>query len=277
MTAPILILGSRGKTGQRLHRQLSAQGIAVRCATRTPRTMDDVAFDWSDAALAKAAFEGVQRAYVVAPTDRSDHAELMVPVLDHAVRVGVQRLVLLSAETLERGGPMMGQVHDWIADHAPQWAVLRPSWFMQNFAEPRHLDGAKREGVIYSATGQGRVGFIDAEDIARVAAAALTADEGWNRDLILTGPQALSYNDVAAHLSRHLGRDVRHVALSEDALAERLEGQGLPSDYARVLAAMDTAIAAGAAETLSPEVEQVTGVPPRRLADCMSRDADFAA
>lgn len=277
MTAPILILGARGKTGQRLSRHLGAQGITLRRATRTPSAIDEIAFDWSNTALARVAFEGVQRAYIVAPTDRSDHAEVMLPVLGHAVRAGVQRLVLLSAETLERGGPMMGQVHDWIADHAPQWAVLRPSWFMQNFAESRHMDQARRDGVIYSATGQGRVGFIDADDIARVAAAALTADEGWNRDLILTGPQALTYDDVAAHLSRHLGHPVRHVALTEDELAQRLEEQGLPSDYARVLAAMDTAIAAGAAERLSAAVEQVTGEPPRRLADCMARDADFAA
>lgn len=277
MTAPILILGARGKTGQRLARHLMSAGHGVRLASRNPTGDLEVAFDWADYPKAVAAFDGIRTAYIVAPTDRNDHAEVMIPVLERALQSGVRRLVLLSAASVERGGPMMGAVHDWMADHAPEWAVLRPSWFMQNFAEPRHINTARENGAIYSATADGKVAFIDADDIARGAMAALTAPEAWNRDLVLTGPQSLTYADVADHLSQLLRIPVRHVNQSEDEMAQRLEGLGMPANYAEVLAAMDTEIANGSAETLTNEVERTTNVAPRSLAQCMASDPVFSA
>ena len=274
--SPILILGARGKTGQRLAPLLREAGQALRLGTRSPTAPDEVAFDWADKDGAIAAFDGVEAAYVVAPTDRTDHAEVMIPVLEQAIKAGTRRLVLLSAASLERGGPMMGQIHDYLAHNAPEWAVLRPSWFMQNLAEPRHMVSARTLGCLYTAAGEGRVAFIDAGDIARVAAVALTSLKPLNRDLILTGPQSLTYAEVAHQLGHHLGHEVRHVSLSVPQLARRLELQGLPSDYAQLLAGMDQAIADGPPEVVSFEVLTLTGQPPRSFADCMASDPAFA-
>ncbi len=175
---------------------------------------------------------------------------------------GVRRFVLLSSSRLEPGGPMMGEVHAWLAKSASEWAVLRPSWFMQNFSEGPHAATIREEGIIYTATGAGRVGFIDAEDIAAAAAASLTATTPLNSDVVLTGPDALSYDDTAAIITAALGRPVRHVSLDPAALAARFVAQGLRSDYAGMLAGLDADIASGAEDRTTLGVEQVTGQRP---------------
>ena len=130
----ILVIGGKGKTGQRVVGQLTARGAELAVGTRTPTGSRDRFFDWADAASVTA-FEDCSAAYLVAPTDRTDHLDLMRPILERAIEHGVRRFVLLSSSLLDRGGPMMGGVHDWLADTAPEWAVLRPSWSMPNVSD----------------------------------------------------------------------------------------------------------------------------------------------
>lgn len=257
----VFITGGKGKTGRRLASRLTASGIDVVIGTRTPDGPRDRRFVWADPSTASA-FDGCDAVYLVAPTDRTDHLAVMQPLLEEAMERGVRRFVLLSSSLLEPDGPMMGEVHAWLAQSATEWAVLRPSWFMQNFSEGPHAATIREEGIIYSATGAGRVGFIDAEDIAATAAACLTATTPLNSDVVLTGPQALSYDNIAAIITAALGRPVRHVSLDPAALVARLVAQGLPPDYANTLARMDADIAAGAEDCTTSGVEQVTGQRP---------------
>ena len=238
--------------------RLSAAGIDVVIGTRTPDGAQDRRFEWSDPA-SSSAFEGCNAVYLVAPTDRTDHLAVMQPLLEEAMGRGVRRLVLLSSSSLGPGGPMMGEVHAWLEKSAADWAVLRPSWFMQNFTEGPQAATIREEGIIYSATGAGRVGFIDAEDIAATAAAALTATTPLNSDVVLTGPDALSYDDTAAIIASAIGRPVHHVSLDPAALTARFVSQGLPADYAKTLTALDLHIAAGSEDCTTSGVEQVTG------------------
>ena len=261
MPERILVTGGTGKTGARVAAALALAGHDLRIATRHPAGKNDRRLDWSDVQTATA-FEGCTAAYLVAPTDSVDHLARMRPHLERAIGGGTRRFVLLSASSLERGGAMMGAVHDWLAQNAPEWVVLRPSWFMQNFSEGPHAVTLREEGVIYSATGTGRVGFIDAGDIAEAAVAALVAPVALNRDVVLTGPEALSYNDLAGILSQVLRRPIRHVALDADTQARRFEAQGLPSEYARMLSALDQRIAGGAEDRTTDGVAQLTGRTP---------------
>ena len=165
---------------------------------------------------------------------------------------------------------MMGETHAWLSANAPEWTVLRPSWFMQNFSKSPDADTIRKEGVIYSATGKGRVGFIDADDIAACAVAALAAPRPLDRDVVLTGPDALSYDDIAAIIAQVLDRPIRHVSLSRAALGRRFEEQGMPSDYAEVLSDLDEAIRTGAEDRTTQGVQLLTGVAPsgfRRFAE----------
>lgn len=257
----VLVTGGTGKTGRRVAARLAEAGIEVVIGTRAPNGPQDRRFDWADPSSAMA-FSGCEAAYLVAPTDRTDHLAVMRPLLEEAMRRGVQRFVLLSSSLLEPGGPMMGEVHAWLAKSAPDWTVLRPSWFMQNFSDGPHAATIRQEGMIYSATRSGRVGFIDAEDIAATATAALTSTARLNSDVVVTGPEALSYDDIAAIISATLGRPVRHVSLDPAAMTDRFVAQGLPPAYAEMLTNLDMAIATGVEDRTTLGVQQLTGQQP---------------
>ena len=262
MPDKIFVIGGKGKTGRHVVRGLSERGVAAKVGTRNPSGENELAFDWRQAELARRAFDGVDALYIVAPTDSSDHGTIVPPVLDIALSSGVRRFVLLSASSLEAGGPMMGQVHAYLKENAQDWTVLRPTWFMQNFSEQQHLATIQNEDAIYSATGVGRVGFVDAADIARAAVGALLAEKAWNRDFILTGPETLSYAEMAARLTRILGRSITHVNLTIEQLAGRFQRNGMDKVYAQTLAAMDGNIAQGSEDQLSDGVLALSGQPP---------------
>lgn len=185
----------------------------------------------------------MDRVYLVPPPGTSDPAAVMLPFLRRARASGVRRAVLLSSSAIPAGGPAVGQVHAALPGIFDEWAVLRPSWFMQNFTgDHLHARTVRAEGVIRTAAGEGRVGFIDAEDIAAVAVRALLDDRAPNTDLVITGPQALSYGDIAAVLTEVTGRTVVHQRLTREEMVQRLAAE-MPAAFASMLADMDLAIA----------------------------------
>lgn len=274
MSTQILVIGGKGKTGRLVTQELATIGVRAKVTTRSPSSHNDVAFDWEDHRTADAAFDGVDAVYIVAPTNNSDHGTIVPPVLDIARKRGVRRFVLLSASSLEAGGPMMGQIHSYLRDEAPEWTVLRPTWFMQNFSEQQHLETIRHENAIYSATGKGRVGFIDAADIARAAVSALLAETSWNRDFILTGPETLSYTDFAEKISDVIGRTIKHINLTTPELAERYARAGLDEAYASILAKMDERISEGSEDRLSNGVFALTGRSPNTAAEFAEKHKD---
>lgn len=268
----ILVTGGRGKTGSRLVKILTDRGINHSVSARIPKNENEIAFDWLNPELAIKAFEGVTSAYIVAPTNTSEHGKIVIPVLEKAIDIGLKRIVLLSASAIEAGGPMMGEVHAWLIKYAPEWTVLRPTWFMQNFSEQHHVKTINDESKIYSATGTGRVAFIDAQDIARVAADALLSAESWNRELLLTGPNPLSYGDVAEKLSLALGKEVTHNNLTYSEFVLQLQKLGLDENYSQILANMDINVASNLEEYVTNDVEQSTGQYPNSFDDFILRE-----
>lgn len=264
----ILVTGGTGTTGRRILARLAARGLRYRAATRNPASENQIRFDWSDETTFEAALDCVGSIYLIAPSGVAEPLPVMIPFMKQAMRRGVRRFVLLSASSLDADGPMMGTVHAWLRDHAPEWVVLRPTWFMQNFSEGQLLAPIRDEGAIYTATGNGRIGFIDAEDIAAVAIEALTQQEFPSGDMILTGPAALSYDDVASTLSGVLDHTVRHHHLCVDELAARhMTHSSLPEAYAQTLAAMDADISAGSEDRVTDAVARITGRSPRALSE----------
>jgi ergot alkaloid biosynthesis protein len=266
----VLLTGGTGKVGRRLAHRLRELGQPVRIASRSgtaPEGLAAVRFDWNAPSEQDRALEGIDRVFLVAPAPPSEPLAVMEPFVERARRAGVRRFVLLSASSLPEGGPAMGRVHQLLRERAPEWAVLRPSWFMQNLSEGPHRDTIRDEGVLYSATGEGRVPFIDAGDIAQVAVRALLDTPSHDAAHLLTGPEALTYGEAARRIGEALGRPVRHVSLSAEALAERWTALGLPGDYAALLAGMDVEIARGAEARTTLEVERVTGRPAQTFSD----------
>jgi ergot alkaloid biosynthesis protein len=253
----VLVTGGTGKTGKRVASRLAAAGYEAVIASRSAH--DGVMFDWADRATYAEAARNIDAAYLVAPSGEFDLVAAMRPFIDTLIAQGAGRLVLLSAASLDRGGPMMGAVHDYLAIHAPRWTVLRPSWFMQNFSEQQHRHTILAEDTVYSAAGDGRVGWIDADDIAAVAAAVLVDAHRANADLILTGPEALSYDALAATIGATIGRKITHRRLTVGSLAGRFEAAGMPTAYAATLAGMDGAIEAGVGDFVTRTVTDITG------------------
>ncbi|MER7395322.1 ergot alkaloid biosynthesis protein [Streptomyces sp. NPDC000151] len=265
-----LVTGATGNTGTRLTARLVRDGHPVKAAGRKAAPVagaEPAAFDWFDRSTHDAVLEGVRAVYLVPPVGAADPAAVMLPFLDRARRAGVRRAVLLSSSRIPAGGPATGVVHQALPDLFEEWAVLRPSWFMQNFTgRHQHADSIRAEGRITTATGQGRVAFVDADDIAAVAAHALTDPVPHNTDWVLTGPQALSYDEVAAVLSEVTGRRVRHESVTEEQMIARYLRE-VPEDFATMLARMDTLIAEGAEDRTTDAVEHVTGHRPRSFAE----------
>jgi ergot alkaloid biosynthesis protein len=271
MNPLVLVTGGTGKTGRRLVSRLRESGVACRIAARGMRPNDR--FDWTQPGTWARTLEGVTAAYLVAPALQQEVAPIMIGFLELALKRGVSRFVLLSASLLPAGGPAMGQVHLWLEQNAAQWAVLRPSWFMENFSEGHHLRSIGEEGRIYSATESGRVPFISADDIAAVAQVALTRQTSFNSDFVLTGGEPISYDEVAGCIGGAIGRAVSHHRISPDELAARHRSLGLPTLHAQTLAAMDTAIAAGMEDRVTYWVQELTGSHPVRFDDFVAAAA----
>ncbi|MFI8873602.1 NmrA family NAD(P)-binding protein [Streptomyces sp. NPDC055243] len=276
MTMRFLITGGTGTTGSRVATALAAEGMSVRVGSRTPAPgTGQVRFDWNDPTTHGPALTGTDGVYLVPPIGDAEPARPMVPFLERALDAGVRRFVLLSSSAIAEGDPGAGEVHRAMRQLAPEWAVLRPSWFMQNFVTPGHLhvESIRATDEIVTATGEGRVGFVDAGDIAAVAVRALTDERPHNAAHLITGPQALGYADVAEAVSKVSGREIRHRSVPAADFRERLVASGMPEAFARALAAMDEGIAHGSEDRVDPAVERITGRPARGFADFAAENA----
>ncbi|MEV8019831.1 NmrA family NAD(P)-binding protein [Streptomyces sp. NPDC086554] len=272
MTHPtgFLVTGGTGTTGSRVTATLADRGLPVRAGSRSPAPgTRQVRFDWADSATHGPALSGVGAVYLVPPIGDTDPARVMLPFLERARDGGVRRFVLLSSSAIAEDDPGIGEVHRALRQLAPEWAVLRPSWFMQNFVTPghAHAESIRSAGEIVTATGQGRVAFVDAADIADAAVHALLDARPHNTAHVITGPEALSYSEAAEAISKASGREVRHRPVSTGEFRARLTASGIPEDFARMLAAMDEGISRGAEDRVSPAVREVTGRGARSFLD----------
>ncbi len=270
----VLVVGGTGKTGRAVVRGLRERGVPLRIGARNARVEAGVRFDWMDESTYASAIDGVDGIYLVAPVGVLDPVPVMSRFIDRALEAGVRRFVLLSSSAIPIGGPAMGQVHKVLSERVPEWAVLQPSWFMQNFTEAHHGDTIRRESKIYSATGSAAVAFIDANDIGATGVACLCAERALNDGVVLTGPQALSYDQVAEIVSTAAGRRIDHVKLDQAQLARRFADLGLPADYADFLAGLDAFLAEGSEARTTDNVLQLTARAPASFRDFAAQSAE---
>ncbi|UXY25480.1 NmrA family NAD(P)-binding protein [Streptomyces sp. HUAS TT20] len=274
-TRTTLVIGATGTTGSRTAARLIAAGHRVKAASRRAGPLpgaEPVRFDWYDPTTYADALTGADRLYLVPPVGDTNPAAVMLPFLRQARAAGAHRAVLLSSSAVPEGGPGVGAVHQALRGLFHQWAVLRPSWFMQNFTGTHvHGRSIREHGTILTAAGSGRVGFVDADDIAAVAVRALDDDPAPDTDLVLTGPEALSHDDVAAVVTEVTGRPVAHHNLTYEQLRDRLAAS-IPLEFAAMLADMDRAISRGAEDRTTDTVGRLTGRPPHSFRAVAERE-----
>jgi uncharacterized protein YbjT (DUF2867 family) len=266
-----LVLAGTGKTGSRVVAQLTKLGLSVRTAARNGA---DVRFDWDDPSTHRAALADVDRVYLVAPVMRTDFADQVLSFLDLAEAVGVRHVTYLSAFGIDQAAPQVAHRAvelDLMGRGAITHSILRPAWFMQNFSETflKPVDG-----VITVPTGDGAEAFVDAEDIAAVAAATLASpDAHAGAEYAPTGPAALTVSDAANVIADVTGQPARHNDVDRNAWIDGSVAAGVPAAYSEVLRMLTETVASGHGSRPNDDVQNVTGVPPISFADFARRTA----
>jgi uncharacterized protein YbjT (DUF2867 family) len=131
-----------------------------------------------------------------------------------------------------------------------------------------------RDGTIRTAAGDGRVAMVDARDVAAVAVAALTGRRCDGKTHTLTGPQPLSFDEVAEILSEHTGTRIRHLRVAPDDVRHALERSGVERWFAEDMATLHGMLAAGYEDLVTDDVRAATGTAPATLAEFARDFAD---
>jgi uncharacterized protein YbjT (DUF2867 family) len=259
----ILVLGGTGKTGSRLTKLLRARGAGVRTASRHGA---DVTFDWDDPATHGPALDGATAVYLVPPTQRLDYGDLVVAFLDRAEAAGVGHVTQLSARGVDGAPPEVtprALELDLASRSGLTHSILRPGWFLQNFDDPGLF--LPTGGRIAAPTGDGAEAFVHADDIAEAAAATLLAPADHDGGgYTLTGPEALSFAEVAERIAKASGRPVTHDDVDRETWVARAVAAGVPEDYAGLLSTLlDDRLRNGQGTATTDAVERLTGHPAR--------------
>lgn len=261
-----LVTGGTGKTGTALVTILTDRGVQAIAASRHPAP-DGVLFDWADPATFGPALADTEAVYLVPPLLSTDPMPTAGPFLEQADAAGVRRVVLLGSLAVLPDVPGVAELTRAVRK-LPESTVLRPSGFMQNFTGNHPLAvGIRNRNEVVTAAGDGRLGWIDAADVAAVAAEALLAPEPVADELVLTGPEALSFGDAAAMIGAATGREIRVREVTVDEQARRYVDLGMPAGFAAALAAVDRDIRHGSEDRVSTTVSDLTGRLPRGFGD----------
>lgn len=273
VSSPVLVTGATGNVGRPLVDLLRAAGAVVRPASRHPSGPDAVVFDFRDPATWPGAFEGVKSMFLVRPPDIARVTKDLMPSLAFARGLGLRQVVLLSVQGAGRV-PVLphAAAERWLRGSGLAWTFVRPSYFSQNLSGVFAPDIRDRDQIMVPAGGS-RTAFVDAHDVAAVAAAALL-DPGAHAGKVWTptGP-ALTYDQVAAVLSTELGRPIRYRRPGVVAFARHARTVlGLPASMVAVTTVLHTAARLGLAAFETGDVLTVTGRAPVTFAAFAHRE-----
>jgi uncharacterized protein YbjT (DUF2867 family) len=260
MAEQVLVLGGTGKTGRRVLERLRARDVPVRVGSRA----EQPPFDWEDPTTWAAALDGVSALYV------SYFPDLAVPgapeavgaLAEQAQRSGIGRLVLLSG----RGEEEAQRSERVVAEAGIPWTVVRCSWFNQNFSEGYLLDPILEGDVALPAGGVPEP-FVDADDIADVAVAALTEDGHEGQVHELTGPRMLTFAEAVEEIGRASGRALSYVQVSMDDYAAAAAEFDVPDEVVWLIRYLFSEVLDGRNASLTDGVQRALGRAPRDFAD----------
>jgi uncharacterized protein YbjT (DUF2867 family) len=262
---PTLVLGGMGKTGRRVAAGLSARGFPVRVGSRSGQPP----FDWSDQSTWARVLQGARAAYIPYP-------DLVIAQATKAARAfaelaidqGVTRLVLLTGRGEDEAQRAEREVQDTGADVT----IVRCAWFMQILSEDFLLDSIRAGDVVLPAVDDQLDPFIDADDIADVAVAALTETGHAGQVYELTGPRLLSFPEAIAEIAEATGRDITYVPVSVEEYAAGAAEHGVPAELVEFLAYLFSDVLGNSAH-VTDGVQRGAGRPARDFTDYATRTA----
>lgn len=265
-----LVLGGTGKTGRRIVEQLAARKMPVRIGSRSAKP----SFEWENRSTWSAALVNVDAIYISYYPDLAapGATDAIQAFTDLAVRSGVRRLVLLSG----RGEPEAQRCEEIVKNSGAQWTVLRCSWFNQNFSENYLLEPILAGEVALPAPNVGEP-FVDADDIADAAVAALTDDKHIGQLYELTGPRLLTFAEAIAEIAKASGREIRYVQVPMDDYMVALEQAQLPPEFSALIKYLFTEVLDGRNAYLTDGVQRALGRAPTDFAEYARRAAASGA
>jgi uncharacterized protein YbjT (DUF2867 family) len=276
----ILVIGATGPTGSATTKELLARGARVRAVTRDRAKAEAipqlagaeiVVGDSSQVGTVEPFFEGVDAVYLVPPLAPGWN-ELQRTLIEAAARAGVPRIARISAIGVGPDEPSMSLTYHWQGEQDMEatgmaWTHVRGNSFSQNtLYEAATINGENR---FYDCVGEARFAKVDSRDIGEVVALVLTEDGHEGKTYELTGPEPLSYWQLADKLSEALGRKIDYVDLTTDERAAQLEAAGLPDWMAREFSDIYGRgfYGDGGGATTSDTIERLLGRAPRSYED----------
>ncbi|WP_435735552.1 NmrA family transcriptional regulator [Cellulosimicrobium sp. PMB13] len=263
----VLVLGATGKSGRRVADRLDALGLPVRRGSRSGTGPDR--FAWDDETTWEAALDGVEAVYVAYAPDLAipGAPETVTRFAAQARSAGVRRLVLLSG----RGEAEAQRAETAVAEVFPARVVVRCAFFDQNFSESFLLEPVL-EGTLALPVSDVVEPFVDLEDVAEVAVAALTDDAHAGQVYELTGPRLLTFADTVAEIAAASGRDVTFVPISMEEFTGGLTAAGLPDDVVDLMRYLFVEVLDGRGAHLTDGVRRALGREPRDIREFASRE-----
>jgi len=260
MEKPILVLGGTGKTGRRVTERLTKLGLEVRIGSRTA----ELPFDWENPTTWLPVLTNVKAVYITYYPDLAvpGASTVIGSFAKMAVDNGVKRLVLLSG----RGEEEAQLSEQALKNSGADWTILRASWFCQNFNESFLLDMVLG-GEVALPVADVAEPFVDAEDIADVAVAALTEAKHVGQLYELTGPRAITFAEATESIANASGREIRYTHLTHEQFLSILEQEEVPDDYSALLSYLFTEVLDGRNTHLTDGVQRALGREPRDFAD----------
>jgi uncharacterized protein YbjT (DUF2867 family) len=279
----ILVTGAMGNAGSEVVRAVQRQGASVRAFVRDPADarrrlgegVELVPGDFGDARSVRAALDGVESVFLSGPDDRR-RVGWESDLIDAASAAGVRRIVKLSGIGAAPDSPVgpwawHGQIERHLHQSRVLAVVLRASFFMSNLlAAAGPIAGG---APLAAPAGEARIAMIDPRDVGACAATVLTAAGHDGRTYVLTGPQAVTFADVAQAISAAAGREVSYLALPDEAAKQGLVEAGTPRSVADQIVSIFAALRCGAGEHVTDTVESLTGRPPGDVATFLRRHA----
>ncbi|EAU86439.1 ergot alkaloid biosynthetic protein A [Coprinopsis cinerea okayama7 len=275
MTGTVLITGGGSTVGTHLAHLLSAANIPVlfgsRSGKRIPSSFPSVKLSWDDPSTFSNPFDWassksnttIKTVYLIAHMDGVDLSGTLIPFIDLAVEKGVKRFVYLSASSVDKEHNVagMGSVPIYLVEKGLDRYILRPTWFIDNLIHT-YGHGIREKGEIETVVPTRRIPFVAAEDIARAAFEGIVADENKVKEVIIIGPELLTY-DEATTTSTILSKPITHKPISADEMI-KFYSHALPPDVAHGLTQAELAIESAGTEerwaSLSTEEQEKMGL-----------------
>ena len=280
-TRPIVVSGALGNVGAAVVQALAERGAHTRAADIRPQALTarfggdlDVArLDFGDAATFGPVLKDAGSVFLIRPPAISRVGPTLNRFIDAAVEAGVEHVVFSSVAGAESNRIVPHhRVEKHLLASGLEWTMLRPGFFSQNIGSAYRQDIVEDDRIFIPA-GEGKVAFIDARDIGEVAALSLTEQGHRGQAYHLTGPEAMTIDEVAAVMSDVLGRTIRYEPASALGYFRHLRGQGLVVAQAVVQTILHVGLRKGDAEPVTDTVERLLGRPARTVREYVTDHA----